>query len=75
MVANPEWEVVTDDIVENNLTTTDTTNRTKNTRRKDVRMKYSKNFKDFMSKKEPSLRVGEVKRYDKTLGRYVSNKD
>ena len=43
--------------------------------KKDARMKYGKNFKDFMSKKEPSLRVGEVKRYDKTLGRYVSNKD
>ena len=43
--------------------------------KKDARMKYGKNFKDFMNKKEPSLRVGEVKRYDKTLGRYVSNKD
>ena len=47
----------------------------KENQKKDARMKYGKNFKDFMSKKEPSLRVGEVKRYDKTLGRYVSNKD
>ena len=38
-------------------------------------MKYGKNFKDFMSKKEKPLRPGEVKRYDKVLGRYVSNKD
>ena len=31
----------------------------------DARMKYGKNFKDFMSDKEkPDLRPGEVKRYD-----------
>lgn len=38
-------------------------------------MKYGKNFKDFMDKKETSLRPGEVKRYDKKLGKWVSNKD
>lgn len=43
--------------------------------KRDARMKYGKNFKDFMDKKEPGLRYGEVKRYDKGLGRYVSNKD
>lgn len=43
--------------------------------KKDARMKYGKNFKDFMDKKEPSLRPGEVKRWDKNLKRYVSNKD
>ena len=47
----------------------------KENQKKDARMKYGKNFKDFMSKKEKSLRPGEVKRYDKVLGRYVSNKD
>ena len=44
-------------------------------KKRDARMKYGKNFKDFMSKKEPSLRPGEVKRYDKRLKKYVSNKD
>ena len=44
-------------------------------KKRDARMKYGKNFKDFMSKKEKPLRPGEVKRYDKVLGRYVSNKD
>ena len=47
----------------------------KENQKKDARMKYGKNFKDFMSKKEKPLRPGEVKRYDKVLGRYVSNKD
>lgn len=41
----------------------------------DARMKYGKNFKDFMDKKETPLRPGEVKRYDKKLGKWVSNKD
>ncbi len=41
----------------------------------DARMKYGRNFKDFMKDKEPSLRPGEVKRYDKRLKKYVSNKD
>ncbi len=41
----------------------------------DARMKYGKNFKDFMKDKEPGLRPGEFKRYDKHLGKYVSNKD
>ena len=44
-------------------------------KKRDAIMKYGKNFKDFMSNKEPSLRPGEVKRYDKRLKKYVSNKD
>jgi len=44
-------------------------------REQDARMKYGKNFKDFMDKKEPSLRPGEVKRYDKKMKKWVSNKD
>jgi len=47
----------------------------KDHQKSDARMKYGKNFKDFMSNKEPSLRPGEVKRYDKRLKKYVSNKD
>ena len=41
----------------------------------DSRMKYGKNFKDFMNKKESDLRPGEVKRYDKMKKKWVSNKD
>jgi len=41
----------------------------------DARMKYGKNFKDFMSDKEKPLRPGEVKRYDKVKKKWVSNKD
>lgn len=41
----------------------------------DARMKYGKNFKDFMNKKEPDLRPGEVKRYDRMKKKWVSNKD
>jgi len=44
-------------------------------KKRDARMKYGRNFKDFMYNKEPSLRPGEVKRYDKRLKKYVSNKD
>lgn len=44
-------------------------------KKRDSTMKYGRKYKDFMSNKEPSLRPGEVKRYDKRLGRYVSNKD
>ena len=47
----------------------------KENQKKDARMKYGKNFKDFMDKKDSGLRRGEVKRYDKVLGRYVSNKE
>ena len=36
-------------------------------------MKFGK-FYD-RAKEDPRLRPGEVKRYDKKLGRYVSNKD
>jgi len=44
----------------------------------DARMKHGKNYKQFAKDAEAAknrLRPGEVKRYDKTLGRYVSNKD
>ena len=41
----------------------------------DARMKYGKNFKDFMAGKEQSLRRGEVKKWDPRLKKYVSNKD
>ena len=41
-------------------------------KKRDERMKYGKNFKDFMSN---PLKPGEVKRYDKTLRKWVSNKD
>ena len=41
----------------------------------DARMKYGKNFKDFMSGREQSLRRGEVKKWDPRLKKYVSNKD
>ena len=41
----------------------------------DAKMKYGRNFKDFMDKKEPSLRPGEVKRYDRMKKKWVSNKD
>jgi len=44
-------------------------------KKRDARMKYGRKFKDFMSNKEPSLRPGEVKRYDKRLRKWVSNKD
>ena len=45
---------------------------------RDARMKYGKSYKKFTSDAEAAkdrLRPGEVKRYDKKLGRYVSNKD
>ena len=41
-------------------------------------MKYGKSFKKFTSDAASArdrLRPGEVKRYDKKLGKYVSNKD
>jgi len=38
----------------------------------DKRMKYGKNFQDFQ---RDTLRPGEVKRYDKKLGKWISNKD
>jgi len=44
----------------------------------DARMKYGKSFKKFStdaSAAKDRLRPGEVKRYDKKLGKYVSNKD
>ena len=45
---------------------------------RDARMKYGKSFKKFTSDAASArdrLRPGEVKRYDKKLGKYVSNKD
>ena len=44
----------------------------------DKRMKYGKNFKKFVkdaSAAKDRLRPGEVKRYDKEKGKWVSNKD
>ena len=41
-------------------------------------MKYGKNFKKFVkdaSAAKDRLRPGEVKRYDKEKGKWVSNKD
>jgi len=41
----------------------------------DDRMKYgSRNFSDFMKNKDNKPKPGEVKRYDKKLKRWVSNK-
>tara|TARA_B100001059_G_scaffold235800_1_gene282871 strand:- start:766 stop:1269 length:504 start_codon:yes stop_codon:yes gene_type:complete len=45
---------------------------------RDTRMKYGKNFKKFVkdaSAAKDRLRPGEVKRYDKEKGKWVSNKD
>jgi hypothetical protein len=44
----------------------------------DMRMKHGKNWKQFTSdadKASDRLRPGEVKRFDKTLNKWVSNKD
>ena len=46
----------------------------KRNKEKDKRMKFGK-FYDKAKAAKDRLRPGEVKRYDKTLGRYVSNKD
>jgi hypothetical protein len=43
-----------------------------------LRMKHGKSWKDFMDKARSSqkkLRPGEVKRFDKTLNKWVSNLD
>tara|TARA_B100000902_G_scaffold2436_1_gene3074 strand:+ start:1889 stop:2404 length:516 start_codon:yes stop_codon:yes gene_type:complete len=49
---------------------------------RDLRMKHGKKWKDFTrdalaarDREKNRLRPGEVKRYDKKLGKYVSNKD
>ena len=50
----------------------------KENKERDARMKYGKSYKKFISdvdKAKSKLRPGEVKRYDKNLGRYVSNKE
>jgi len=46
-------------------------------RQRDLRMKHGKNWKEFTkdAKMGDSLRPGEVKRYDKKRGKWVSNKD
>ena len=44
----------------------------------DQRMKHGKNFKQFVKDIDSAkgrLRKGEVKRYDKEKGRYVSNRE
>ena len=40
----------------------------------DERMKHGRNFKDFMSSGQKPLAKGEVRKYDKRLRKYVSNK-
>ena len=50
----------------------------KQNREKDARMKHGKNWKQFTRDAESvknSLRPGEVKKWDKEKGRYVSNKE
>lgn len=50
----------------------------KSHKERDLRMKHGKRWKEFTRDAESAknrLRPGEVKRYDKTLGRWVSNKD
>ena len=45
---------------------------------RDARMKYGKSYKKYTSDAEKSktrLRPGEVRRYDKEQGKWVSNKD
>ena len=46
----------------------------KRNKEKDKRMKFGK-FYDKAKEARDRLRPGEVKRYDKKLGRYVSNKE
>jgi hypothetical protein len=44
----------------------------------DARMKHGKRYKEFMNdagKAKSRLRPGEVKRFDKASGKWVSNKD
>ena len=50
------------------------TDAEKRNKEKDKRMKFGK-FYDKAKAAKDRLRPGEVKRYDKTLGRYVSNKE
>ena len=50
----------------------------KRNREQDMRMKHGKRWRDFTSdadKASDRLRPGEVKRFDKKLNRWVSNKD
>ena len=46
----------------------------KENKKRDDRMKFGK-FVDKAKQAKSRLRPGEVKRYDKNLGRYVSNKE
>ena len=52
--------------------------KTKEYKERDARMKYGKSYKTYTSdagKAKTRLRPGEVKRYDKEKGMWVSNKD
>ena len=52
--------------------------KAKEYKERDARMKYGKSYKKYTSDAEKSktrLRPGEVKRYDKEKGKWVSNKD
>ena len=52
--------------------------REKEHKERDARMKYGKSYKKFTSDAEKAktrLRPGEVKRYDKEKGKWISNKD
>ena len=52
--------------------------KTKEYKERDARMKYGKSYKKYTgdaNKAKTRLRPGEVKRYDKKQGKWVSNKD
>ena len=52
--------------------------REKRNKEQDMRMKHGKRWKEFTSdadKATDRLRPGEVKRFDKRLNRWVSNKE
>ena len=52
--------------------------KTKEYKERDARMKYGKSYKKYTgdaNKAKTRLRPGEVKRYDKEQGKWVSNKD
>ena len=54
------------------------TDAEKRHKKQDARMKYGKNFKKFVKDAESAknrLLPGEVKKWDKEKGRYVSNKE
>ena len=48
----------------------------KKNKEQDMRMKHGKSWKDYRKDSgEKPLRKGEVRRYDKAKGKYVSNMD